>query len=316
MQALTKRRHLLASSILSSSNVQGRLEKLSAKSQSRGSLNDDGLSALLESAVYQSQCDTHRLAYGVTAFRFNDPSPECQPLNPLLGVRLDIRNRHGSAENPYYLFCRRVSPSSDEIRIHRHTLPALVPLAGYEQTFLPLTDEGYGGSEHSHESVQPQNLEGLVECVRRDLVSYTLRRDAMDQLREELELAVTSSRHKNLDAHLPEDRIHDDDDNDDSAPSGKYGVDEISAENADYLTFRVVWSDGRLGLIKVSVYGKILRAIVLGSDDKRVPAQERILGEGEPPIYELHSRLQKLHKSVQGTTQRRQSISSSDASEP
>lgn len=310
------RRQWLASSLLSSSNLQGRLEKLGAKSQSRGSHNDDRPPAFLKSAVYQSQCDAHRLAYGVTAFRFNDPSPECLILNPLLGIRLDIRNRHGSAEDPYYLFCRRVYFSNDEIRIHRHTLPAFVPVAGYEQTFLPLTDdEGYGGSEHSHESVQTQNLEGLVECVRRDLVSYTLRRDAMDQLREELELAVTSSRHKSLDADLPEDRIDDDDDDDDSAPSGKYGVDEISAENADYLTLRIVWSDGRLGLIKVSVDGKILRAVVLGSDDKRVPGQERILGEGEPPIYELHSRLQKLHQSVQATTQRRQSISPSDASD-
>ncbi|KIV89328.1 hypothetical protein PV10_08904 [Exophiala mesophila] len=309
---LIERRRFLAESILSSSDVHAQIERLSARPEPRGS-HDDKLSVLLKSALYHSKSDSHRLAFGVTAFRFNDPSPECQHLNPLLGVRLDIRNGRGLVEKPYYMFCRRVSPSSDEIRIHRHTIPAYVPLDGYEQTFLPLTDEGYGGSEHSHGSAQPQNLEGLIQCVRRDLVSYTLRRDALDQLRKELGLAEGRSRPKNFDAaDLSEDGI----DNDDDAASEKYGIEEINAENADYMTLRIVWSDGRLGLIKVSVDGKILRAIVLGSDDKRILGQERVLGEGEPPVYELLSRLQRLHESVDSTAARGQSTAPSDASEP
>src|ERR1700761_1874050 len=98
---LTQRRKLLTSSLLSSTKAQSRL--VTDNSPTTAPAQDDDLTPLnLANLQEHTQSNTHRLALGVTSFPFTDPSPELQSKNPLLGIRIDICNRHGKFDSPYY----------------------------------------------------------------------------------------------------------------------------------------------------------------------------------------------------------------------
>jgi len=246
----------------------------------------------------------------VTGFPFTDPSPEYQAFNPLLGIRFDICDRSGRFPKQYHLFCRRVSPSSQELRIHRHTIPSLVPLSDYEKQYLPLPDEGYGGSEDSYLSnsdpPRSQDLHALVGRVRKDLVSWRLRLDSIDDLREFLELPSPKVEGGTSDAVADEGQIDEDEDEDqdqDMSDSefescGKYGVRQMETCSPDASQARIVWSDGRVGRIKISPEGHIVKAAIF-TGAGRVAEQERILSSDSAAIYDFRENLQRLHRTLQ-----------------
>jgi central kinetochore subunit Mal2/MCM21 len=278
-------------------------------------VNDDLTPPLLASTKQHSLSNIHRLANGVTAFPFHDPSPELQSRNPLLGVRIDICDRSGRFDSPYYLFCVRAGEgdgvANQELRIHRHTIPAFVPLEQYESQHLPLLDEGYGTLEDSVLSAgggaRAQDLHGLVQRVRHDLVAWRLRQDALAWLREELRIPEPASpsalpqkpleNNEDRDPDQAEDEDALGSDVDISEPSGRYRVCDVSAVTVDARQARVVWSDGRVGRIKISDQGKIERAVVIGHES-RIRGMESILTNGEPTVYNLVARLEKLDKSA------------------
>ncbi|EXJ92510.1 hypothetical protein A1O3_01062 [Capronia epimyces CBS 606.96] len=302
IQALTKRRKLLASSLLSSTEVQTRLSHFRDTADPIATSPD--LTPLLESAKTHSQYNIHRLAFGATAFPFHDPSPELQSKNPLLGIRIDICDRTGRYDDPYYLFCVRAGDrGTQDLRIHRHTIPALVPLQDYEKTYLPLADEGYGSSEDSlavddNPEVRTQDLHGLVERVRHDLVSWRLRQETIELLREELEIPParlpSSESPRNVDIGS-EAEDGDSDDEDDHEQIGRFGVREVSSVSVDARQVRIVWADGRVGRLRISDQGSIEKAVVIGRDD-RVRDQERILTDGSPRLRDLIKCLERVER--------------------
>ncbi|KEF58449.1 uncharacterized protein A1O9_06375 [Exophiala aquamarina CBS 119918] len=300
VQALTQRRILLSSSLLSSTRVQARLLERQAN-PSRAEVIQDDLPLLLTSSNQIGESNTHRLALGVTAFPFTDPSPECQSFNPLLGIRFDVCDRTGRFPKQYHIFCRRASPSSQELRIHRHTIPSLVPLSDYENQYLQLTDEGYEGSDDSclsnNDHPKTQDLHALVARVRKDLVSWRLRFDAIDFLRECLDLPPPKSRS----GTGLGDEIDDEDENmsDDEFESwGKYGVRQLEICSPDASQARILWSDDRVGRIKLSSEGNIVKAAVVAGGTRLVD-QERILSSGSTTIYSFHQTLERLHQTLQ-----------------
>ncbi len=298
VERLTKRRKVLTSSLLSSTQVQERLSNSPFQDASEGSHFRP-----LESAFQQSTLNIHRLGFGVTAFPFHDPSPEVQPKNPLLGIRIDICNRKGQFDSPYYLFCIRAGdgegPVNQELRIHRHTIPALVPLQEYEKQYLPLSDEGYGGSEDSALSVdgsqKKQDLHALVSRVRHDLVAWRLRQDAIDWMKEKLQIPVEQDQSR--EDHEDQDPADEGDGDgtipDIDAPAGKLGIREFEAMGVDARQVRILWSDDRVGRIKISDQGKIEKAAVVGLEG-RIVNMERILSEGDATVFDLFDRLQQV----------------------
>lgn len=240
----------------------------------------------------------------MTAFPFTDPSPEHQSFNPLLGIRFDICDRAGRFPKQYHIFCRRVSASSQELRIHRHTIPSLVPLSDYEKQYLPLTDEGYGGSEDSYLSnsdhPKTQDLHTLVTRVRKDLVSWTLRLDAIDFLRECLDLPPPKVKTGTGSEMEDDGQADEDEDMSDSEfeSCGKFGVRQLEICSPDASQARILWSDDRVGRIKLSPEGGIVKAAVF-SGAGRVAEQERILSSGSATIYGFHKTLELLHQTLQ-----------------
>ncbi|OCT53840.1 hypothetical protein CLCR_10386 [Cladophialophora carrionii] len=334
IQALTQQRKLLTSSLLSSTQVQSRLSNASPSTTTYPQQNDD-TPLNIDHVQEHNQTNIHRLALGVTAFPFIDPSPELQAKNPLLGIRIDVCTRHGKFDSPYYIFCVRSTDRGQDLRIHRHTIPALVPLEQYEREYLPLSslnreeDEGYVGSdgvENGAGGARKQDLHILVSRVRYDLVSWRLRKDAAEWLREELGLsrqsrnegrsngrdsadstggerakrrdrARSNSDHGDDDDSDPDTEMTDSDSDSDEL-TGKFNVDSLTTLEVDARQLRIIWSDDRVGRLKVSDDGKIEKAVVIGEDGTRVRDVERILMGDEKEgcsVKELLKRLETVY---------------------
>ncbi|OQV03156.1 hypothetical protein CLAIMM_08241 [Cladophialophora immunda] len=336
IEKLTRQRKLLTSTLLASTKAQSRLSNhYPAPSAPSNSNNPQQLNDLQQN----SHTNAHRLAFGVTSFPFHDPSPELRPWNPLLGIRIDICNRKGVFDSPYYMFCVRARDTGDELRIHRHTIPALVPLEQYEKQYLPISyldDEGYGGSEDSRlnanerETTTKQDLHSLVSRVRYDLVSWRLRQDVTEWLREELAIPDSSAQPASSSKDQTEGAKEDTDmkqgdgdlrsaeissyieseDNDPERESeevdgeeeeitGKFNVHSLASLEVDARQLRIIWSDDRVGRIKISDDGKVEKAVVIGLDGNRVKDVERILigdGGGSVSLYDLVGRLEEVYK--------------------
>lgn len=304
IKTLTHRRKLLASSLLSSTKVQSLLsdKQAAAPTASQADSNNATTTTPLNLAdlQQQSRSNAHRLAFGVTSFPFTDPSPELQAKNPLLGIRIDICNRLGKFDSPYYIFCIRASDTGQELRVHRHTTPALVPLQQYEELYLPLKssvlpeDEGYGGSQDSRPSnddlengtgTKKQDLHGFVARVRHDLVSWRLRQDAVELLKEDLDLPSSASKEKpserddnsNEKTTDPDTSTIENDDNDAADPTGKFNITSLSTQGVDARQIRILWSDESLGRVRIADDGKIERARVIDINNNRAKETERIL---------------------------------------
>ncbi len=285
--ALTQRRKHLTSALFRSFQVQTRVRQHPALS------GVHELSAVLDHHVQSNQQSTYRLAFGVTAFQFVDPSPDTSKV-PLLGIRFDICKRNGHFDSPYYVFGKRVSDESTEVRVHHHTIPALVPLGQYEDKYLPLLDEGYG----SEDSVLGggsgrQDLEAFVEAVRRDLVAWRLRQESIEMVREKLGLGGQ------VDVEGKGDEEADDED-EGAMRAGEYGVMTVEPVALDAHFARIIWADGRVGRIKISQGGDIQRAVVIGlvdDQEQRRANDERILVDEGARIDTLVDRLKQMHDS-------------------
>ena len=246
---------------------------------------------MLDQQSQHNQQSTHRLAFGVTAFPFVDPSPDTSNV-PLLGIRFDICKRNGQFDSPYYVLCKRVSDESSEVRVHRHTIPALVPLSLYEDKYLPLPDEGYGSEDSVLEvGGGRQDLEVFVGAVRRDLVAWRLRQESIEMVREKLDL-------KNKTVVGNEEATEAEDGEQDLAQGG-YGITTVEAITADAYYARIIWTDGRVGRIKIGDDGSIQRAVVIEVVDKqgqRCSNDERLLVAENARIDKLVEALKEMHE--------------------
>jgi central kinetochore subunit Mal2/MCM21 len=336
IQALTQQRKLLTSSLLSSTKVQSRLSDNPPPTTTHPP--NDGTPLNIANVQEHNQSNVHRLAFGVTGFPFVDPSPELQTKNPLLGIRIDVCNRHGKFDSSYYIFCVRANDRGQELRIHRHTIPALVPLEQYERVYLPWSsppreeDEGYVGSdgaENAEGEGRKQDLHTLVSRVRYDLVSWRLRKDAAEWLKEELGLSrqnrngegansqnsansdggegskrrdsASSNSGHGHDEHSsdPDTEMTNSDDSDEDEPTGRFNVDSLTTLEVDARQLRIIWSDDRVGRLKISDDGKIEKAVVIGDDGNRARDVERMLmGDGKDgcSVKQLLERLEMVYK--------------------
>ena len=233
----------------------------------------------------------------MTSFPYTDPSPETSNV-PLLGIRIDVCSRAGKFDAPYYLHLKRKrftdsTNELDELSIYRHTIPSHIPLRDYEAQYLPQRDEGYGSEVSSETSTgNKQNLHKLVRNVRKDLVSWTLRREAIEVLAEKLGLVTTST--KDLVTDESDDYVTIVAPIDGSSGSAFKSISPTAVE-ARYA--RIVWADRRVARVKISDKGLVERAVVCGEIDgqeRRIKAVENeLVGDGSVRVEELAERLKR-----------------------
>ncbi|KAJ5772255.1 hypothetical protein N7520_002784 [Penicillium odoratum] len=290
---LQRQKRFLSSSLLASSSIQKLLRKPLTTIP-------DEISPLAQAAGKHSETNHYRIAFGATAFPFKDPSPSASAEN-LLGLRIDVCTRSGRFAKPYYVLLRRErlkGGKEKSLRVYRHTVPAFISIAKLERAYLPFkgTSTKTADSEDGNESedqisskrarkgngVRTQDVRGFARELRRELVAWHLRCDAVDLLRERLGFKESESEASTV------GRI---------SPESKAGIVSLDSTAIETRYVRLEWEDGRVGLFKVSNTGVVERAVVIG-DEGRDKRTENAMIRGGGRIESLLERLQELAASA------------------
>ncbi|CAG8026715.1 unnamed protein product [Penicillium salamii] len=242
---LQKRKCILTSSLLTTDPIQ----KLLRKNQTS---NEDlaALSPLAQAAGKHNETNHHRIAFGVTAFPFKDPTPST-PSN-LLGIRIEVCTRNGQFTKPYYVLLRN---ERKRLRVHRHTVPAFISIAKLESAYLPRLAE----DPELAKKARRQDLQGFARELRRELVGWHMRVDAVEFLREKLGLEGSVV---------------------DGSPDRDTGVVSVAAVALETRYVRLEWADGRVGRFKLSNGGIVERAVVIGDQGRDKKTEDAMTGGG------------------------------------
>ncbi|PLB52538.1 hypothetical protein P170DRAFT_402791 [Aspergillus steynii IBT 23096] len=304
IRTLQRRKRLLASSILSSSEFQKRVKSLSAPSLTSLAKK---LSPLLTDAENHADVNHHRIAFSATSFPFKDPDPNARDQN-LLGLRIDLCQRDGRFVKPYYVLLKRVESGKENgekrLKVHRHTIPAFIPMESLERVYLPgassgsATEGGERGDDVAamkarQKATKPrkQDLQGLVRELRRQLVAWQLRVDAIGLLRETLGVVRRGVDdyqdddgvwERNFLNHKEETRLE----------ANDLGIVSLGPTALEAVYVRVEWASGQVGRFKISNSGIVERAVVIG-DNGRDKALEVALTGGNARVETVLDRLKK-----------------------
>ncbi|EYE96099.1 uncharacterized protein EURHEDRAFT_411251 [Aspergillus ruber CBS 135680] len=313
IRALQSRKRFLSSSLLSSDALQKHLPNpsipippSSLESQSQSQLAE--ASPLVQSANTHSESNHHRIAFSTTAFPFTDPSPygssgrgkdsEKEHEKNLLGVRIDVCARNGRFVRPFYVLLKRVTGHDGQrrLRIHRHTIPAFISMQKLERIYLPTPsqtadqEQGEGAEEEElkpwkkKRPTRKPDLHAFVRTLRRELVSWQKRHDAIGLLREKLGV-------RNQDPDSEQDVFSDVKDGG-WLPINSMGLASLSPTALEARYVRLEWEDGRVGRFKLSNTGMVERAVVIG-DQGRDKMLEAAMTGGDGRVESMLDRLEQ-----------------------
>ncbi|KAL4805573.1 Cenp-O kinetochore centromere component-domain-containing protein [Aspergillus unguis] len=317
IRKLQRRKRFLASSILSHESLQNRAKRPQKPNTSLSSLNED-ISPLVRAAGSHTQSNHHRIAFSTTTFPFKDPSPKIdgnteQRSKNLLGVRIDVCVQNGRFTKPYYILLQKVRSSAKNdqakvrLKVHRHTIPAFIPVARLARIFLPdfpspRGDDGTAGEEAPLKKrpgipTRKQNLQGLVREIRRQLVSWHTRLDAVHHLREHIGII-----RRGADAYSDEgddgpwdrdvlvDVGFDSGIGETRLKRNQFGIVSLAPASLEAAYVRIEWEDGRVGRFKISDSGFVERAVVIGDEGRDKVLEAALIG-GDRKILTVLDRL-------------------------
>jgi central kinetochore subunit Mal2/MCM21 len=215
-------------------------------------------------------------------------------------VRIDICARNGRYTKPYYILLRRRAEKN--LQVHRHTIPAFISMERLERLYLPAPRHLDGDGEGSEEAAlkpwktaqRRQDLRGLVCELRRQLVAWHLRMDAVNYLRETLGVVQRSVGDYDDEGIWERDVFCQDGPGVETRlETNDLGIVSLSATALDAAYVRVEWADGRVGRFKISAAGAVERAVVIG-DHGRDKVFESVLTGGDGRVETVLDRLRKL----------------------
>ncbi|KGO77380.1 Centromere protein Cenp-O [Penicillium italicum] len=290
IQNLQQHKRILTSSLLTTDPIQKLLRKQPQPPTTKTPTDPLAtISPLVHTAGAHTSSNHHRIAFGATAFPFKDPSPTSSA-GTLLGVRIDVCARNGRFAKPYYILLQHErgpgSGSRKIFKVHRHTVPGFISIAKLESVYLPRPgstrgigngDGDAGRSSGEDEDAEPakpwkksgsssrkQDLRGFVRELRRELVAWHMRVDAIDFLRERLGLVGEDGK------SLPFD----------VSPDRDTGIVSLAAVAVEARYVRVEWVDGRVGRFKLSNAGVVERAVVIGDEGRDKKLEDAMTGGG------------------------------------
>lgn len=215
-------------------------------------------------------------------------------------MRIDVCARNGRFAKPYYILLQHErsrapgSGSTKVLKVHRHTVPGFISIAKLESVYLPRRGvsrdngdgdgEGSSGEDEDAEPAKPwkksggstrkQDLRGFVRELRRELVAWHMRVDAIDFLREKLGLVGEGGK------SLPFD----------VSPDRDTGIVSLAAVAVEARYVRVEWVDGRVGRFKLSNVGVVERAVVIGDEGRDKKGEDAMTG-GDGRVETILDRL-------------------------
>ncbi|RYP22718.1 hypothetical protein DL765_001568 [Monosporascus sp. GIB2] len=236
--------------------------------------------------AHGQQC-LYRACASVTTFRVRDPDPCAVDGGRVLGVRFEVMSRTRFAR-PYYVMLNRPYPNSPRhLRVHRHTVPACVPLSGLAARHLPPPPgPASPDAEADRDEETPrkrQDLPRFVRALRRELVRYHNRVAVVGDLRKAVGLDGSKRRRESAETETDQ--------------SAAIPVVDVSAADAEAKQIRIEWADGRSGRLVMDDDGRIVRMVVQGADGRDRETARQFLG-GAVRIEEISRHLESTGAST------------------
>ncbi|KAK7946692.1 uncharacterized protein PG986_011013 [Apiospora aurea] len=274
VESLKKELKIQTSTLMVSEPTRKLLQDRSQK-RTVNSLDSGPVAELLkksdEQVAHQQQC-LYRSCASITALKIRDPDPNAVDGGNVLGLRFEVMSK-ARFVRPYYVMLNRPYPNSRHLRVHRHTVPPCVPLAGLAARHLPAPKPKGGGAndDDDGEFQQEQDLARFARALRRELVRYQNRIGIVGDLHNAVEL-------KNSQAS----EVLDDD---------TIVIQTISPADTEAKQISVEWSDGKAGRLIIDDDGKIVKMAVQGGQGQDRGAARDLIG-GYMHIEELMGRLE------------------------
>ncbi|KAK2600699.1 hypothetical protein N8I77_010214 [Diaporthe amygdali] len=218
----------------------------------------------LEKQIAYDQHCLYRACAGITTFRVRDPDPNAVDGGNVLGVRIEVMTR-SKFLRPYFVLLNRPYSGNEQrkrfLRVHRHTVPACIPLSGLAARYLPapkpIRSEGENGEAIPEKR---QDLSRFVRCLRRDIVRYHNRVSVIADLRRAVGLDG-----KRRDAE-------------ELAESSSLLA--ISAADTEAKQVRIDWKDGRSGRLVIGDDGDVVKLVVFGDMGRDRELTRELLSDG------------------------------------
>lgn len=234
---------------------------------------------LEKQTAYDQHC-LYRACAGITTFRVRDPDPNAVDGGNVLGVRIEAMTR-SKFQRPYFVFLNRPysgdEPRRRSLRVHRHTVPPCIPIAGLAARYLPappkpaVTDGGEDGDGAAAASrAKRQDLSCFVRCLRREIVRYHNRVSVIADLRRAVGLDGRRRDAEEL--------------------AGGSPLLAISAADTEAKQVRVDWKDGRSGRLVIGDDGDVIKLVVFGEMGRDRELTRELLSDG-PRLEDIARKL-------------------------
>ncbi|KAK3363494.1 Cenp-O kinetochore centromere component-domain-containing protein [Lasiosphaeria hispida] len=218
--------------------------------------------------AHNQQC-LYRACAGLTLFRAQDPDPSAVDGGAILGLRVEIVSR-AKFLRPYYVLLNRPYPESAYLRVHRHTIPACIPLAGLAARWLP-----------PPKGEAKQDLARFSRVLRREVVRYHHRLGVVADLRKAAGLGGRKGRAA---GEGGEDELEAG-----AVPAGGKLVD-ITPADAEAKQISIEWANGCAGRLVMGDDGEIIKLVAVGEGGRDREAVRELLG-GAATVEDVVKRL-------------------------
>ncbi|KAG5971344.1 hypothetical protein E4U58_007637 [Claviceps cyperi] len=253
--SLRKQLQIQCSTILSSASTSRLIQSASSSSTpAQAASHAAKLSTRsTQQQAYMQQC-IYRISAPVTSFKVRDPDPHAVDQGHVLGLRFEVMSR-GQFLRPYYVMLNRPYPGSKYLRVHRHTVPPAVPLAGLAARYLPppssrgrgpQDDDAGAAAAATITTAFCQDFDRFVRTLRREIVRYHNRLGVSADLRRRLGLYGDGAAQNALPNALVE-----------------VGIADIEAKQIN-----LMWADGRTGRLVMDDDGKVIKFVVFGVEGR------------------------------------------------
>ncbi|KAJ4985274.1 cenp-o kinetochore centromere component [Stagonosporopsis vannaccii] len=204
--------------------------------------------------------NAYRACAGVTAYKVKDPDPNAVHNGNILGISIEVPVAGGFVDTYHVLFTIREHEHSKRLRIHKHTIPACIPIQQLANKWLPQgTQDGEGTKDTE------QDLVKFGRTLRRELVSWHMRLQTVQNLRKEAQLPDADAEDDEVD-YVSNGRVLNAFVSDDSSDAEEVNgndpvrVSDIEADAA-VRQVTVTWSDGRTAVLVTTKDGRVEKAV-------------------------------------------------------
>ena len=224
--------------------------------------SDAATKRIIDQQLRRNLENTYRACAGVTAYRVKDPDPYAVHNGDILGISIEVPLNGGFVDTYHVLLVVREPENTGRLRIHKHTIPACIPLQQLANKWLPQsTNNGDGAKD------MEQDLVKFGRALRRELVSWHMRLQTIQDLRRAAKIPDDDENHEDNAVGLVSggkvlNAFVSDDSSDAEEDDGEAPIRILDIEaDAAVRSVTITWSDGRTAGLVVTKDGRVDKAI-------------------------------------------------------